>query len=261
MKERLLARAVEIATTGVAILVVVGFGWLVVPILLSPPTKETAYVNAAAVAVVGVIVTAAVTLLGLLFKRTADRRLLELTSQAHRTSELELQRQKTEVALETIKLLPAGTDEKPTNVQASAALIVLAKLGELVAALSLAAELWPRDMISSSTGVKLVELAFGGDDDSHHNSAAVLLYHNVPRLDRTGSEYEWPDCFEEWRPELPDGIRDLVIATLVRWCKLRPPAREDDLRVNLLKAARSDPSARIATMLNSSEVIGWLSSA
>lgn len=206
------------------------------------PAQGTA-VLAAAVALVGVLSTAAVTLTGLLLKQSVDRRNVLVAENAAVDRAQESRRLQAETAMQTVRLLTVGDGGMPApDVQVSAALLVLAGLGEVPLAVTLASELWPRAQMTTSAAVRVLDGGLRHDDQDTRRSAAAAVLANVTRLDTGPDEYEWPSSLDSWDIGLEPSCRAMVALTLARWLRNRPASRPEDFRLVLLREARdTDP--------------------
>jgi hypothetical protein len=209
-------------------------GFLLWRLLKSPfrATATTAQVVVAGLALIGVITTALVTAIGLALKQSVDRRTLEISQAGNR-------RQQMETAIQTVKLLTADNGEAAPKMQVSAALIVLARLGELHLAIDLAAEMWPQGQVTTSAAVKIVDYALADDDPSLQRIAALLMMNNFMRLDISENQYEWPGSIDKWPlpREVDNEARIALALTLSKWIGHRKPESPGDFRVQLLLQA------------------------
>lgn len=202
-------------------------------------TAANANVIVGGLALTGVLVTAAVSVVGLSLKQSIDRRTLELSQAEHR-------RQQMETAMQTVRLLAADGGALAPKTQVSAALLVLARLGEMSLAVDLAAELWPKDQLTCSAAVRIIDDALNKGDPPLQRDAAVLLLNNVERLDVGENQYEWPDSLQRWPGSLDAEARLTVALTLSKWTKVRKPTDSDDFRLTLLReAGERDPGQNV----------------
>lgn len=216
------------------------------PVLsISPGDKTAVPVLAAAVTVTGVFTTAAVTLTGIILKQSIDLRTTRLAERAAETARVDQQRLLMETALQTVQLL-GSNGEDSAAVRGSAALVVLSRLGELGLALDLAAALWPRKKISSSSAIQLVQAGLTSGDHDTQYSAAMLLRNNTGLLYVGDTQYEWPRSLDSWPEHLPSDVRHVLARALKDWFGVRP-AGAADWRRELLRAAlarESDPDVK-----------------
>lgn len=152
------------------------------PLIQRPADKDTASVVAAAITVNGAFLAAAVTYMGLVFKRDSDRRTEALALQTSRLAQQEGDRLQIEAAMKAVGLLATSDGRTAPEFQASALLVVLAQLGYLEIALDLAAELWPNAGITRSSALELINRGLLSSDPNTQLVAAKLLKSNTQRL-------------------------------------------------------------------------------
>lgn len=220
---------------------VTGAGFLLWLLLATPfqGTEANARVTVGGLALIGVLTTATISLIGLLLKQSIDRRTLEISKGEQRRLQME-------AAVQSVKLITLDSGEFAPKVQASAALLVLGKLGEVSLAVDLAAELWPAKQVTSTAVVRVIDYALANDvpieDDDKpalQRSAALLLLNNYMQLNPAEHQYEWPNSLDRWpKPlELDAEARYTVALTLAEWIDQRRPSHSKDFRVKLLQQA------------------------
>jgi hypothetical protein len=188
-----------------------------------------------------------------LLKQSIDRRTLE-------ASQTEQHRLQLQAAVETVKLIniesgEAGVRTSASKAQASAALLVLAKLGEVSLAVDLAAELWPAKLVTSTAAVRVVDYALAsdvgvpaGDKPALQRSAALLLRNNVVQLDIAEDQYVWPQRLDRWptSKELDAEASYIVALALSDWIEHRKPKPPRKFMMELLKkACESDSDQKV----------------
>jgi len=209
--------------------------------LLTTPfhgTSSTTKLAIASLTLLGVVVTTLGSLIGLSLKQSIDRRTVEIAQAEHK-------RQQMETALQTVRLLTLDSGSAAPATQISAALLVLARLDEVTLALDLAAEMWPKEQVTSTAATRLIDCALATADPALHRDATLLLYNNFQRLDKEGNQYEWPTCLERWPRTLDDEARRTLVRALANWAANHGPGQPDDLRHKLLREARQDKDAMI----------------
>lgn len=178
-------------------------------------------------ALVGVLTTATVSAVGIFLKQSIDRRTLEV-------SQVNQQRLQMETAVETVKLLTSDSGESASKAQASAALLVLSRLGEIGLAIDLVAELWPKNLITTSAAVHIVDHALQQGSATLQRAAAVTLLNNVGQLDTAEHQWEWPESLETWPMWLDPEARATIAFVLSKWLEIRKPLlNDDDFRIEL----------------------------
>lgn len=204
-------------------------------------TAPSATVIAGTIVASGTVMTAVVALIGLVLRSSIDKRTTRLAEAADLRAVEEQRRQQMEAAIETVKLLAPPEVASHPPVQASAALIVLSRLGETSLALDLAGELWPQGGITSSSVVSLCDAAFRGDDADAQVTAAALLRSNwrLLRVDEAGQHYKWPaSLIHGWPPGMAPRSKQLVKEALELWLEAEPDETHRDFRSLLLKRDR-----------------------
>lgn len=210
-------------------------------------------VTVAGLALIGVLATASVSLIGLMLKQSIDGRTLKLSEQAALDRVTEQQRLQMEAAMQTVKLMSLDSGEPAPAIQVSAALLVLAKLGEISLAIDLAAETWPKEQINSSAGVRIIDHALTSNENDPHlqRSSALLLLNNYERLDITDNQYEWPTSLDVWPMKLDPEAREMIAHALSRWLKKRLPIHKNDFRLKLIEQAYGDPDKNVRAIAGS----------
>jgi hypothetical protein len=237
MKAAVLRRHSFAILTAIPALALVTFtAILLVRVLSLPLTGNTAVpALVAAITLPGVIATAVVSLIGYLLRQSIDLRTARLGEQAAEAASVEQQRLRMESAMETVKLLATQDGKAAPPVQVSAALIVLSKLGEIDLALDLAAEMWPRNQVTSSAAVALCDAAITSGNRMLQRAAAVLILNNWRRLMSDHGQAQWPACLlHGWPSSLDAEARQIITRALVAWVDENPG---EDFRARLIEAA------------------------
>jgi hypothetical protein len=175
---------------------------------------SNAQILAAAIGLVGVLVTASLTFIGVLLKHSIDGRTL------HQTAETE-GRLRLETSIRAVELLTEeGQPATPTR--QAGALFVLINLNQLDFAYALLGQIWTNREISPGAAVWVINQLLLNGSPSLQQGAAVLLYANADAL-ATESDFEFPDCVTfRWRNDLPTGVREHLVAAILR-CLLSKP--------------------------------------
>lgn len=227
-----------LAVVGLFLSTVLLTAWLLRPALSIPVDADNRTpAFAAALALTGVLVTAGVTLIGILLRHSSDARVAQVAKEAEVRAALDQRRLQMQAAVETVRLLSSPNGSLAPPEQVSAALIVLNKLGERQLALDLAAELWPKDQVSASAATFLCDSAFHSDDEEAQMAAAMLMYNNWQRLRTRSDQVHWVSFSDRWPKTLTAGARSLMAKALEAWLE-QSPAEGADFRRNLLREAR-----------------------
>lgn len=225
---------VAISATIAGLIIVIAVLLVRRALVISPEDKNAIPALAAGITLTGVLVTAAVTLVGLLFRRSIDLRTDKLAVVAERRAQVEQHRLTMQTVMETVKLLTAPDGKPAPAVQASTALIALAKLGELSLALDLAAELWPNGQLTARAGSGLCDDGIASEDPRLCRMAALLLMNNWMRLESATGQLEWPSSLQSWPPWLADEPKALITTGLQNWLAATPARSTQDFRQILL---------------------------
>jgi hypothetical protein len=161
--------------------------------------------------------------LGLLLKHSVDIR----TSKQFEASE---ERLRLETSLRAVELL---TDHErvasPPERQAGALFVLASKpLDQVEFALALLGELWPKNEISPSAAVWVVNKALMSGDRRMQEDAAGALARNAASLTEEGASIEngspicwrWPACVTwDWSTEIALPARELILEALIKVMK------------------------------------------
>jgi hypothetical protein len=201
----LLALGISAAVFGICIYLMSRMG------LLEPATDETNEKTlAAALALIGTALTAAVTLVGILLKFSSDER-------SARLAEEEGFRNRIDVSLRAVDLLGENNTDA-AQAQASGALLALVNLGELDLAISLLADLWPRNRTSLYVASQVLQAAFRSDSPGAKLDAACVLEQNADHLALQGIT-AWPFETLEWPLDLEKTTRLTLVRAAARWLR------------------------------------------
>lgn len=229
--------------------IAVGFGSMVAlyPLLRSEmdPQRLTPVL-----AFLGVVLTGAVTVLSLILKRVADRRL-----EAGQHSERE--RLRLEAAMRAGSLLAADEGKSQNPATVASGLLALSSLGQSELAVALLVDLWsasdadvspsrPPDSpgVSTETAILAIDAALRSGEVNAPLVAAELLCRNAHRLDACQSLH-WPSSLDgRWLPDAGQKTKLLLIDALITMTTTSP-ANENALRslaVRLYGIWQGDPN-------------------
>ena len=190
----------------------------------------------------GVLVTASVSLVGLMTSHQTERRLR--LEQAE-----EDQRLKLDAAMRAGQLLTPTESATAPPAAVASGLLALTKLDNAHLAVALLVDLWTdrTDSVSNEVAVLVIDAALRSDSDGAQLIAAELLCRNASRLNACQS-LDWPSAIEGcWIPGLSDRAKLLLVEALTTMT-LHTPANESALRaiaVRLYGIWRYDDDPRV----------------
>jgi hypothetical protein len=196
---------------------------------------------------VGVMITAAVSLVGLAVKWQADKRLAYQQDQ-------QLGQLRLDAAMRAGQLFsPTGSDHVPPAVIASG-LLALTRLEQADLAVALLVDLWSghsgsdeQDRVKTETAILVIDKALRSTSHNTQLVAAELLCRNAARL-QPGQSLHWPSSLEGcWNPVFGHRTKLLIVEGLVTMT-LACEATETALRsaaVRLYGIWREDQDQRV----------------
>jgi len=200
-----------------------------------------------AASVFGVVVTAAVTLVGWWSKRAFDRRTAALKENAEKRLRLD-------TFISAVPLLEAAPGRRQQanadrSVQAVSVLFVLVELGHSDFALNLLGGLWPDRISSSEQFVWVIDRVMRKGSDEVREHAVRMLFDNAESLAVPDTEdFCWPTFLDNggWNLSLSEDARELLVLTLMRVAQARAadewhPQSLLDLLAGMEVAAVKDP--------------------
>lgn len=150
---------------------------------------------AAVLGVIGLTVSAVLSLLGIGIKKSLDERREGREQDAEK-------RRSIDVSIRAAELMGGGAYGKPSPELAAGALLALTNLGELRFALSLLPELWRKDHIGTPNAIWLVEKIFKAGDLPLKRNAANELSYNATKLAERPDILHMPEPFaDQWAVE------------------------------------------------------------
>jgi len=192
-------------------------------------------VVAAALALVGGLVAAVVSIIGLILKYSIDQRTetrlqIEATraaadrkAESDRANALQTQaeqRLKLEAAIRSVELFGAS-EGKAATLQRAGALFTLSSLDQHELTLSLTTELLQRDELEPSTACELIDRALRKGDNDVKANAIIILYENVERMTASANLYI-PACIGSWDVCLTPYVREFACLCLAKVLMTRP---------------------------------------
>jgi hypothetical protein len=245
-----------------------GFG------LLQQSGTKTDNRLSAALALVGVMITASVSVIGLLVKRQSDRRLEVDRAESERRLETarieERQRLRLDAAMKAGSLLNSTASGPPNAAAVASGLLALTQLDQPSLAVALLVDLWSeksgakgrtnpggdsinstcpdgQDTVSHETAILVLDAALRSNSAEAQLVAADLLCRNAWRLDACQSLH-WPSAIDgTWIPSLGNKTKLLLVDALIRMTYTSEP-NENALRslaVRLYGISSGDPSDRV----------------
>ena len=170
---------------------------------------------AASLALIGAVLSTAVTLVGIVVKYSIDDRNAQLAAvESGRNYLLSVEagdRNRTDVAIRAVSLL-SENNKDTTMHQIGGALLALANLGELELSVSLLATLWPNCKVSTQVADVILQKALQGDSDYVKRNAAEVL-----RKKRNLGVSDWPIPDMHWLVDLPNDCRLSLILAACDW--------------------------------------------
>lgn len=197
-------------------------------------TADGAKLAAGILAVVGTVLTASVTFVGLLLRLAQQERAIQIQADAEvrraeaesRLQEAESRLQK-EAAIQAVSFMGDTTaNGSPiSNGQRAGAIYALANLGQMPLALVLLQQLWEEGKIDSSFGVLMISDALQGDHVALESRASGILRHLAGTLWSSGGVYRWPDVARNWTGELSSNAQFTLARALLEILLSRPAAQ------------------------------------
>lgn len=197
----------------------------------------------AVVTLAGVMITALVSMIGILVNRQAERRLA-----VHQAEERE--RLRLDAAMRAGSLFQASASGAADPAAVASGLLALTQLDRADLAVALLVDLWDSDepdRVSTETAIQVLNAALSSSDPNAQLIAAELLCRNAPRLEACQSLH-WPSAIDgRWRPEFGLRTKLLLVDALFRMTCTSEP-NENALRFVVLRLFgiwSGDPSDRI----------------
>lgn len=189
-----------------------------------PKDDPGAKAFAAVLALLGGLVAAVLTFVGVLLKLAFDARTLELQQEAESRQKEGEWRQRVDTFIRAVGLIGPSSGKETSESQKAGALFALANLGQIEFALALLRPMWSNREVSPSTAVWLINKGLQDPEENLQRQAASLLVDNTQRLIRPSEDcMEWPDCVElEWMPMLDVYARESLLETLLRGLQYAP---------------------------------------
>lgn len=234
-------------TTLLLLAAAVYFAWLLMGVPAG--TEADAHVFGAVLGLVGVVVTAVISLSGMVLKDSIDRRTLAIEQQSADVAvqaELRLgiealhnrdmahqaeARLRLDTAIKAVELMSVQNGVPAPAAQKAGALFALVTLNQMDFALALLERLWAAGEIDSPSAIWIVERALAAGRPAQRE-AVHLLDTNVEKLLDTKQGFFWPSSIAlRWNPGYPLYVRERLLVVLV---KLLHARRRDEWELTFL---------------------------
>lgn len=177
---------------------------------------------AAALGLVGAVLSSVVALVGTIIKYSIDdRNARQAEIEASRNYGLAIQaeqRNRIEAAIRAVDLL-SENNKDATKSQMGGALLALVSLSEIDLALSLLSELWPKGKTSPAVAEVVLKAALDSKSDETSISAASVLCQNASQINQ-GRFHIWPFADPDWRSDLPYNCRLSLVMAAAEWLRI-----------------------------------------
>ena len=216
------ASIAAIAILGVAI------GLMALLGLFKAPQNDTGTKSlAAALGLVGAVLSAVVALVGTIIKYSIDdRNARQADIDASRNYTLALQaeqRNRIEAAIRAVDLL-SENNQDATKTQMGGALLALVSLGEMDLAISLLSQLWPTGKATPAVAGSMLVAALKSNSEQTQVATSIVLYQNASRIAQTGYDV-WPLSYPSWREDLYTECRLGLVLAAAEWLVSVKPER------------------------------------
>jgi len=224
------------------------------------PTKDGQPSAAAAITLLGALMTAVASVLGILLKYSVDARAEDrlaaegehrkkLEDDAAERTRLETQRNavlqrdveqrlKLEAATEALKLLVTGNNELAPHLQRAGVLFTLASLGAFDLNLALLSEMLAHSQIEAAAAARILNTMLSSGDETTKFEATWLLYEHAEKL-VTPNGFEFPTALMDDLKAFPTYVREWAPLALGKILLARPIEewRDRNYMANSLLAA------------------------
>ena len=211
-------------------------------------TDPSSKVVGAALALVGVVLTAAVSAVGLVIRHSIDQQSQRREeSEAQRLAALQLdaeRRLKLEAATRVVQLFSTSSGTPSPAIQREGALFTLASLGQHELTLDLTNELLSKGELNPDVAETLLDRALTEGDTAAQNKAIGVIRRNAARL-VTKDSVCLTNALSDWHPGLSEYVRDWAPIAFAEVLLSRP--------ITEWTGGRSGQAAAIIAAL----AIGW----
>jgi hypothetical protein len=174
-----------------------------------------------ALALVGTVFSAAVTLVGTVLKYSIDDRNARLAFvEAGRNYALASdaeKRNRIDTAIRAVGLL-GENNKNATEPKIGGALLALVSLGEHDLAVALLSQLWPPKLVSLAVAEVVMTRALASGYEDTQIAASTVLLQNADEIQQPGFHI-WPIPVLNWRFDLPQNRRVGLVQAAAKWLK------------------------------------------
>jgi hypothetical protein len=174
---------------------------------------------AAALALVGAVLTAVVALVGTVVKFAIDDRTARQAAvdalRTHTLAAEEGRRNRIDVIIRAVDLL-SENNKDATQSQIGGAVLALVNLGEYDMAVALVGQLWPAELTTRNLAERVLTEAFRNGSPETQEHAATVVYENAGKLSDPETYY-WPFRNLGWRVDLSNDARLSLAVAAARW--------------------------------------------
>jgi hypothetical protein len=190
----------------------------------SPPGAD---VIAAVLGLLGVIVTAVISLVGYFLKKSFDQHSLRLQQATEerlkQEGEQHRKRLEIETAIQAVGLMSTQAGMEAPVSQKSGALFALVTLDQLDLALALVNNMWPLAAIDTGTAVWVIDKALQSKIVRQQLDASSILRLNHKFLPTNESNFHWPEClYLDWKADMDVRARKAAVITLLKLLISKP---------------------------------------
>jgi len=237
---------------GVALILMRSLGLFSKP--TTPTTVPSATAYAAALGLVGTVLSVAVTLIGVVIKYSIDdrnARQAEIDSFRNNVLKEEAEdRNRIEASIRAVDLL-CENNKDTTKTQMGGALLALVNLRQYGLAVSLLSQLWRERKVPTSVADEVLRKTLIHGKEEDRTNAGVVLFENASKISQEGYHI-WP--LPEWRVDLPNQCRSALVKTASVW--LESQIQKNDFMpadaVRVLYQALEDPDSNIEDIARAS---------
>ncbi|MCZ6718418.1 MAG: hypothetical protein O6944_04595 [Gammaproteobacteria bacterium] len=213
-KPWIIASVAALAILGIAVALMNSVGLFEIP--EDDPGAKTI---AAAIALIGTVLSATMALVGTVVKYSIDDRNSRLAAvEASHNYALAVEaekRNRIEAAIRAVDLLGENNADA-TGSQIGGAMLALVSLGEVSLATALLSQLWPSGLAAPTVAEIVIAEALKTGSEDTQRLASVVLYKNADQIQQAGFHI-WPISDPGWDTELPGNARLSLALAAAHW--------------------------------------------